>query len=48
MDLVSHKMEDYSDPAVRVTHYLPSGNYQLAMVPYIKVINHFLYTIPSD
>ena len=23
--------------AVRVNHYLPSGNYQLAMVPYIKV-----------
>ena len=23
--------------AVRIKHYLPSGNYQVAMVPYIKV-----------
>ena len=24
-------------PRVRITHYLPSGQYQVAMVPYIKV-----------
>ena len=27
-------------PRVRITHYLPSGQYQVAMVPYIKVTSY--------
>ena len=37
-------MESLVEISVKIGHYLPSGFYQVAMVPYVKVIfflNHF-------